>query len=417
MRILMLSEFYPPMIGGTERHVQTLAHELVQRGHHVAVATLEHKGSPAFENDEGVHVYRLTGWHRALAQFYQDSSHHFHPPLPDPGVMVGLRRVVEQEQPDIVHARKWMSYSFAGLKFWSKAKFVVTMHDYSLCCPTVTYLHNGQVCTGPAYLKCLGCTSSHYGGKGKAILLTSGLKVSSYLHQYVDKYIAVSTAVRNACKNVTDKSPRPIEVVSTFIADTVVDEALSIERPAYLPPHDNYLLFVGRQDTSKGLDVLLEAYEGLSELAPLVLMLTNFGEASRKFPDGVTVVCNVPHAQVMRGWMHCAVGVVPSIWPEPFGQVVVEAMMCGKPVVASAVGGIPDIILNGASGLLVEPGDANSLREALRELLLDPDKRACMGKVGQQRARLFTVGTVADRIEQIYMELLGSPANMPAGIV
>ena len=68
MRILMLSEFYPPLIGGTERHVQTLARELVRRGHHVAVATLEHKGSPAFEEDEGVRVYRIGGWHRGRSR-------------------------------------------------------------------------------------------------------------------------------------------------------------------------------------------------------------------------------------------------------------------------------------------------------------------------------------------------------------
>ena len=227
----------------------------------------------------------------------------------------------------------------------------------------------------------------------------------------------MSTAVRDACKHVTGKPPKLIEVVPTFIADTVVDEAYSIERPAYLPPEDNYLLFVGRQDTVKGLDVLLEAYVGLSDLAPLVLMLANFGETPRKFPDGVTVVYNVPHAQVMAGWLHCAVGVVPSIWPEPFGQVVVEAMICGKPVVASAIGGIPDIILSGESGLLVEPGNPNSLREALRELLLDPNKRTRMGKMGQQRAHLFTVGTVADRVEQIYTELLDSRVDIPVGVV
>jgi glycosyltransferase involved in cell wall biosynthesis len=115
--------------------------------------------------------------------------------------------------------------------------------------------------------------------------------------------------------------------------------------------------------------------------------------------------------------MHCAVGVVPSIWPEPFGQVVVEAMVCGKPVVASAVGGIPDIVLNDESGLLVEPGDAHSLRKALQELLLDPDKRDRMGKIGQQRAHLFTVGVVADRIEQIYSELLESRIDLPVGVV
>ena len=120
------------------------------------------------------------------------------------------------------------------------------------------------------------------------------------------------------------------------------------------------------------------------------------------------MVRKVPHAQVMAGWMHCAVGVVPSIWPEPFGQVVVEPMACGKSVIASAVGGIPDIVVDGESGLLVEPGDVSALQEALRVLLLDPAKRASMGMVGRQRARLFTVSTVADRIEQIYAELLNN---------
>lgn len=411
MRILMLSEFYPPLIGGTERHVQTLAHELVRRGHHVAVATLMHKGSPTFEDDKGVRVYRLSGWNQILARFYQDQDRQFHLPMPDPGIMKSLQDIVKQERPDIVHARKWILYSFAGLKKWSKAKLVVTMHDYSLICPTVTYLYNGQTCTGPAYNKCIQCGISQY-GKGKSVLITSGLKLSSSLHGQVDKYIAVSSAVRDAYIGATGKPSSSVEVVPTFISATAADEGKHIERPSFLPPEDNYILFVGKESAVKGFDVLLEAYEGLSNLAPLVLMLSDFGETSRKFPPGVIVARNVPHAQVMAGWLHCAVGVVPSVWPEPFGQVVVEAMACGKPVVASAVGGIPDIILDGESGLLVKPNDASALREAMQTLLQDPDKRIQMGKVGQARARLFMVDTVADRLEQIYLELLNEKVVM-----
>ena len=405
MRILMLSEFYPPVIGGMERHVQTLSRELVRRGHHIAVATLQHKGSPTFEDDEGVRVHRLTGWNRVLSAFYQDQERPFHPPLPDPGVMLSLQRVVEQEQPDIVHARRWMLYSFVGLKGWSRAKLVVTLHDYSLNCPKMTYLHDDQLCTGPGYIKCLRCSSSQY-GKGKAALLTSGLKLSSFFHRYVDKYIAISTAVRDASMLETGLSPGSIEVVPTFVPDNIVDEANHVERPAFLPPTDNYILFVGRLSAYKGIDVLLEAYAELSDLAPLVLMITGYGDASRQIPPGVIVVRDVPHAQVMAGWMHCAVGVLPSLWPEPFGQVAIEAMACSKPVVASAVGGIPDVIVDGETGLLVKPGDVNALREALRILLLDPAKRTRMGIIGSQRAQLFTVSKVADRIEQIYAKLL-----------
>jgi len=403
----MLSDFYPPIIGGMERHVQTLSRELVRRGHHVTVGTLQHRGSPAFEDDKGVRVHRLAGWNQLLAPFYQDQEHQFHPPLPDPGVMAGLRRLVEQERPDIVHARKGMLYSFVGLKAWSGAKLVVTLHDNSLICPTTTYLHNGQVCTGPSYLKCVRCASSHY-GSGKGFFMASGLKLSSYLHRYVDKYIAISSSVRDASIIGTGQPPKPIEVVPTFIPDTAVDEASNVRRPDFLPSTDNYILFVGRQSATKGIDVLLDAYEGLSDLAPLVLMITEFGKTQKQFPAGVTVIRNVPHAHVMAGWMHCAVGVVPSILPEAFGQVAVEAMACGKPVVASAIGGLPDVIVDGESGLLVEPGNVSALREALRTLLLDPARRMQMGIIGRQRACQFTVGRVTDRIEQIYVELLNS---------
>ena len=414
MHILMLSEFYPPMIGGMERHVQTLAKELVRRGHHVAVATLQSKGLRAFEEDEGVRVHRLCGWSRILAPFYQDQQHQFHPPLPDPGVMAGLQRVVALERPEIVHARRWMMYSFVGLKVWSGAKLVVTLHDYSLFCSTMTYLHHGQICTGPSYTKCISCASPHY-GVGKAILLTNGLRLSSPLHRHVDKYIAVSSAVGDASQQATRQPACSIEVVPSFIINNAEDEADNVGRPRFLPPKDNYMLFVGRAAAYKGFAVLLAAYAELSAIAPLVLMITGDMDRLTVLPKNVTVVHNVPHAQVMAGWKHCVLGVVPSLWPEPFGQVVVEAMACGKAVVASDIGGLHDLVIDGESGLLVEPGNVDALREAMRSLLLDAARRERMGSVGRERAKLFTVGTVTNRIEEIYEELLNKDARSTNG--
>jgi glycosyltransferase involved in cell wall biosynthesis len=404
VRILLVSDFYPPIIGGLERYVQTLAHELVRRGHQVAVATLRHEGSPPYELDAGVRVHRLAGWNRLLAPFYTSSARQFHPTAPDPGVMAGLRHVVAQECPDIVHAHGWMLYSCLPLKAWSKAGLIVTLHDYGLVCPKKTYMNADRLCTGPAYARCLRCASTPYGAI-KSVALTTGLSVSSHLHSHVDRYLAASAAVREATMAGARRS-LPIEVIPSFISDHVLDEAAAAGRPAFLPPEDGYILFVGALGEHKGLTVLLQAYaEGLADLAPLVLIGTERTDTPARFPDGVTVARNAPHAQVMAAWAHCAVGVVPSIWPEPLSLAAVEAMACGRPVVASAAGGLPEVVIDGETGLLVPAGDVDALRDALRALLSDPTLRRRLGEAARRRARLFTASAITTRIEQVYADV------------
>jgi glycosyltransferase involved in cell wall biosynthesis len=406
----MVSDFYPPVIGGMERHVQTLSHELVRRGHDVAVATLWQDGSPAFERDQGVHVHRLSGLTRLLTPFYESKERHFHPTLPDPGIMAGLRRVIAQERPDIVHARGWMLYSHLPLKVWSKAKLVVTLHDFSLVCPTKTYVHDGRVCQGARFAKCVQCASAQY-GTARACALTAGLHISSRLHKHVDRYIAISSAVRDASIAATGSPPQAVDVVPTFIPDGAVKQAATTERPSFLPGHDNYILFVGALGRHKGLNVLLDAYVGLHDPAPLIVIGTERSDTPAQFPVGVTVVRNAPHAQVMAAWAHAAVGVVPSVWPEPFGQVAIEAMACGRAVIASNIGGLRDAVIDGETGVMVPPGDVTALREALRMLMSDPARRARMGEAGRHRAQLFFASTVVPRIEQVYAQVLAaSPA-------
>jgi glycosyltransferase involved in cell wall biosynthesis len=95
-----------------------------------------------------------------------------------------------------------------------------------------------------------------------------------------------------------------------------------------------------------------------------------------------------------RGWLgadelahelaEASVVVMPSIWPEPFGLVGIEALAAGRPVVASATGGIGDWLDNGVSGLSVKPGDPRALASALNELLADPARQQAMGAAGQK---------------------------------
>jgi glycosyltransferase involved in cell wall biosynthesis len=104
----------------------------------------------------------------------------------------------------------------------------------------------------------------------------------------------------------------------------------------------------------------------------------------------------------------CDVFVLPSAQPEPFGGVVIEAMCMAKAVVATAIGGSLDQVLDGETGYLVPPADPHALAEKLQWLLDDSALRLRMGKAGFERARnLFTTATMVEKIETIYRELLG----------
>ena len=99
--------------------------------------------------------------------------------------------------------------------------------------------------------------------------------------------------------------------------------------------------------------------------------------------------------------------VLPSLW-EGFGLVLVEAMAAGRPVVASAVGPIPEIVVDGVTGLLVPPGDPAALAEAIIRVLQDPELASAMGRAGRARVeRELRVDTMVARTEALYDELLG----------
>src|SRR6266702_3662845 len=163
MRILMLTQFYHPLLGGLEQHVRTLSTELVSRGHDVVVATIQHAGQPAFEVDHGVRVYRIRSTMQLLPWLFSDTKRQYSPPFPDPESLLELRKIILKERPQIVHAHNWLLRSFLPLKAWSKARLVVTLHNYSLTCAKVIYMHNDAPCSGPGVVKCLSCATKHYG--------------------------------------------------------------------------------------------------------------------------------------------------------------------------------------------------------------------------------------------------------------
>jgi glycosyltransferase involved in cell wall biosynthesis len=215
----------------------------------------------------------------------------------------------------------------------------------------------------------------------------------------VDRFIAVSEAV--AIGNGLEHHRLPVDVIPNFVAEDLPREQPDHTFLRRLPQGD-FVLFAGDLRHAKGLPVLLEAYASLADPPPLVLIGKACPETPRAFPPRVLALGEWPRAAVLAAWSRCLFGVVPSVWPEPFGMVLIEAMVCGKPVIASRIGGIPEVVVDGETGFLVPPGDVGALREAMAHLLAHPELRVRMGKASLERSFTYCEATVIPHIERVY---------------
>jgi glycosyltransferase involved in cell wall biosynthesis len=404
MRILMLAQFYPPTIGGVERHVRDLSVELVARGHDVSVATLWHEGLPEFEIDHGVKIHRIHGSLQRVSVLFSEKGRRHLPPFTDPEVMLALRRIITHERPHIVHAHNWMVHSFTPLKSWSKAKLVVTLHDCSHTCAQMRFMCHGVLCSGPALTKCLACSSEYYGIVKGIPTVIANWSWSKIERQVVDMFLPVSQAMAEV--NQLAKHKVPYKIIPNFVPDNI-DLLQDEDHPLLAQlPENNYLLFVGDIARDKGVGVLLQAYATMRSSVPLVLIGRQVDDFSKNLPPNVLLLQSLPHGAIMNAWKRSTIALLPSTCLESFGIVVLEAMAMGRPVVASYIGGLPDIVLDGETGFLVPPGDCSSLQKAIQRLLDDSALQERMGAMAKQRVVQFQARTVIPRIEQTYQELL-----------
>lgn len=399
-RILLLTQFYPPVIGGVEVHVEALARGLSERGHDVSVATLAADGSPPFERTGGVGVHRLQGAVQRLGFLFSTDRRHA-TPVPDPELVLALRRLVAELRPDIVHAHNWLGRSFVPLKRWSGARYVVSLHDCSRACSQGRrMLRNERFCEGPGD-RCGECCAAYFGRAKGAITLHGNRAMRGPETRAVDLFLPVSTAVANA--NELPESGVRYEVVPNFYDDTAHPENGS--RPMGIPD-EPFLLQVGDAVPDKGIDVLLEAYNRIESPLPLVIIGRITDERAAVLPRGVTALGPLPHEAVVAAWRRCAFGTIPSLCLDASPTVTLEAMASSKPVIASARGGLTDQVVDGETGLLVEPGDVASLAAAISRMSADPGLRARMGSAARRRyEREFSAKVVIDRIEHLYSTL------------
>jgi glycosyltransferase involved in cell wall biosynthesis len=407
VKVLMLAQTYAPVVGGEERHVEDLSAELARRGHEVVVATLRQPREEPPPQPAGVRVRALDSSVHRIPGIETQATTNYAPPLPDPVTTAGLRALLREERPDVVHAHNWLVNSYLPLARRAAAPLVLTLHDYGLLCPTKRLFLDGAVCSGPGAAKCLRHATDFYGA-AKGALVAGGVAVADpWVRRRVDLLISVSTAVGELCR--VDGRPDH-RVIPNFARELPAPPADVDRRLDFLPAGD-FVLYFGDVSEDKGARVLLDAHAGLAEAPPLVLI-------GRRNVDGLEAMPNViapgplPHAVAIEAVRRSAFTVAPSVWAEPFGIVALEAGAAGKAVLASATGGLRDVIVDGETGRLLPVGDAGALRAAMAELLADPDLRDRMGAAARRRvADAFAPAAVIPRIEAAYEDAIAGRAR------
>jgi phosphatidylinositol alpha-mannosyltransferase len=182
------------------------------------------------------------------------------------------------------------------------------------------------------------------------------------------------------------------------------------------------ILFIGQSVERKGLPVLLRAFEALREHIPATLTLVGAcaAEIAPMLLDdrGVRALGKVSEQEKATELQRAEVLCAPSLRGESFGMVLTEAFAASTPVVASDIPGYRDVARDGIDGLLVPPGDALALAEALRAMALDPARRASMAASARERAERFSWSHVAEEVADSYREAIavGQPRTRMARI-
>ncbi|MBV9134854.1 MAG: glycogen synthase [Chloroflexi bacterium] len=269
--------------------------------------------------------------------------------------------------------------------------------------------------------------------------LRGGYDVSCWIEQtalrMADAVIAVSAGTRADILQVTHVAPERIHVIHNGIDTSLyrpVVETDALTRYG-VDPSRPYVLFVGRITRQKGIVYLARALPSIDPNAQVVLcagqpdtpeiaaeMEQAVAHASRVRDGVIWVQQMLPRGDAIQLYSHASVFCCPSIY-EPFGIINLEAMACGTPVVASAVGGIPEVVVDGQTGILVPleqqpespfaaldpPKFSADLAAAINRVLADPAEGKRMGSAGRERVeRHFAWSAIAQQTVDLYRTLV-----------
>ena len=401
MRALFLTNEFPPHIyGGAGVHVEYLSRELSQ--------LMEVDVRCFGDQDQDLENLRVHGVEEPDG-LLDGAATQLRSPLGALARCLSMAAPPDTGEADVVHCHTWYSH-FGGIlaKLCHGLPLVITTHSLEPLRPW------------------------------KREQLGRGYDLSSWVERtalgLADAIIAVSEETRLDVLQNFDVDPERVQVIPNGIDND--EYQATTDRGALdryqIPEGLPYVLFVGRITRQKGIIHLVRAIRHLNPDLGVVLCAgaPDTPEIAAEMERGVAEVCQqrkhvywiqemLPRAEAIQMYSHAQQFCCPSIY-EPFGIINLEAMACQKPVVASAVGGIKEIVLPGETGLLVpfeqqqeppfEASDpdrfARDLAAAINSVAADPDLAQRMGQAGRRRVEeCYSWSSVAKRVAQLYEEL------------
>jgi glycogen synthase len=389
LKILILTWEYPPnVVGGLSRHVCGLSEHLVQLGHDVHVVTAGNGGLPAFEKINGVHV------HRVIPINNQDDD--FLSWIAGLNLTMSYKgvQIAAEIKFDIVHAHDWLVGTSA-----------ITLKE-ELSAPLLTTIH----------------ATEH--GRNNGIYNDMQQFIHEKERQLIsesDQIIVCSQYMREELLSNFQLSEKKMAIVPNGIEQGEV-MVQSAEIYPFIKDR-KYVFSIGRMVKEKGFETIIEGAQLAKEskkdiyfvIAGKGPMLERYRKmvSERNLDHYITFIGYVSDEQRNALLVNSEIAVFPSLY-EPFGIVALEAMILSKPTIVSETGGLKGIIMHKQTGMLMDPGDADSLLSNIDFLTQYPHKAKEIGEKGRQIVKsLYGWKRVASQTVKVIEEtMINKRANV-----
>lgn len=419
LKILLVSEYFPPKIfGGGEISAWLLAKNLAkEKGIEVSILTSYFPQLKKFEVEDGVKIYRKLKTGKNPKSFFSNLRRAFLFPHSTKEELIKLNK---EENFDIIHCMNTTSMLGASkVKSIIKKPIIAHINSLSLFCPIGTLLRGETPCNEKCSLL-----------KFSKCFLKSGniskVEKKGYL-QYNPIFILYVYFRFKRRKNTLKKMDFFI-AISNFMKHLLLREGISEEKIVVVPNLVNLekflsleskeqykipkILYLGSYEKFKGPQILLEALRDLTGKfkcnfygsGSLKKELKEFVEKS-SLERRVKINDEVPYPEIPKLYQEHDLIVFPSIWPEPFGRVAIEAMAAGKAIIASRTGGIVDIIEDKENGFLFQSGNEKELRNLIEVLLKDQNLRSKFEKRSKVLVKKYSEEKLSDKLVKIYEKI------------